>query len=357
MRRPLRFRSLAVVGLLLVAVTATACGSDGTDATSDDETTTTAEGTGSGTAGDGAFPVTIDHAFGSVTIDEAPKRVVSVGYTEQDVLLALDVTPVGVTDWYGDQPHATWPWAQDELGDAKPEVLSIADGFQYEKIAALKPDLIVGTNAGMEEDSYEKLSAIAPTLAQKDGAEGYFSEWDDQTLMIGRAVGKAAEAEDLVDGVKADFAAAAKAHPEWAGKQVVFLQNAFYEGNAIAYQDGLSTDFLTDLGFEVPKVLDDYVTEDGGQAYIPIEKLSVLDDADLLIWGTEAPSDRGELEKEPLYRALEPVQDGHLVFTDGETAGAIYFTSVLSLPYVLDQLVPALEQALGDGGPATIGGK
>ena len=42
-----------------------------------------------------------------------------------------------------------WPWAQDELGDAKPTVLSNADGFQFEKIAALRPDLIIGTNAGM----------------------------------------------------------------------------------------------------------------------------------------------------------------------------------------------------------------
>ena len=55
---------------------------------------------------------------------EEPKRVVSVGVTEQDVLLQLGVVPVGVTEWYGEQPDATWPWAHDLLEGAHPEVLS-----------------------------------------------------------------------------------------------------------------------------------------------------------------------------------------------------------------------------------------
>jgi iron complex transport system substrate-binding protein len=41
------------------------------------------------------------------------------------------------------------------------------------------------------------------------------------------------------------------------------------------------------------------------------------------------------------------------VFTDGLSAGAIYFTTVLSLPLVLDKVVPALEQAVAGDGPAT----
>lgn len=70
--------------------------------------------------------------------------------SEQDFLLALGVVPVAVTDWYGDQPYATWPWAQQALGDAKPTVLKLTDGFQFLEIAKTKPDLIVGVNSGME---------------------------------------------------------------------------------------------------------------------------------------------------------------------------------------------------------------
>ena len=286
-------------------------------------------------------------------VDAEPARVVTVGVTEQDTVLALGVKPVGVTDWYGDQPYATWPWAQDELGDAKPEVLSTEDGFEYERITALNPDLIIGTNAGIDEESFALLSAIAPTIAHPKDAPLYFSRWDDQARLIGQALGKADEMEAIIAEIDEQFAEAAAANPEFAGVEVAFLQNAFYDGNAIAYQDGLSTEFLTDLGFEIPAVLDDFETE-GGQAYIPLEQLGVLDEADVLLWATEAPADRTALEAEPLYMGLEEVQDGKLVFTDGVTAGAIYFTSPLSLPYVLEHLVPALASTIAGEGPATI---
>jgi iron complex transport system substrate-binding protein len=350
------------VGAVLLVAAAAGCGGDddgGTTAPSSPETVAPASTVApeTSTAAVDTFPVSVPHAFGTTVIPAEPQRVVSVGLTEHDMLLALGVVPVGVTEWYGDHPYAAWPWALDALGDATPTVLETADGFDLEGIAALDPDLIIGTNAGLDETSYAQLAAIAPTVAQAEGAEPYFSRWDEQSLMIGAAVGRSAAAQELVDGVHARFAAAAAAHPEFAEATAIFLQNAFYEGQAIAYQDGLSTAFLTDLGFTIPPSLDAFGDlESGGQAYVPLERLDVLNDGDVLLWATEAPEDRTALEAEPLYRALEPVQEGSLVFTDGVTAGAIYFTSVLSLPYVIDKLVPALAAALAGDGPQTITG-
>ena len=207
------------------------------------------------TSGSETFPITVEHAFGVTVVPAEPQRVVTVGVTEHDTVLALGVTPVGVTDWYGDQPFATWPWAQGELGGAEPEVLSSADGLQYERIAALEPDLIIGTNAGLDDAMYEQLSAIAPTIAHPAGTDAYFSPWDQQALLVGQALGREPEVRLIIDEVKAGFAEAAAEHPEFAGTDIVFLQNAFYDGEAIAYQDGLSTAFLTDLGFTIPSEL------------------------------------------------------------------------------------------------------
>ena len=58
-----------------------------------------------------AFPVTLEHKYGSTTIDAAPERVISVGYSEQDPLLALGVAPIAIRDWFGDQPFGVWPWS------------------------------------------------------------------------------------------------------------------------------------------------------------------------------------------------------------------------------------------------------
>lgn len=332
----MRLTRLLVIPVLLLA----ACGSDDDN---DDE---------SG-SDDGA--IVVEHAFGSTEVPADVERVVSVGLTEQDTLLALGVTPVGVTDWYGDQPHGTWPWAQDELGDARPEVLTTTDGLQFERIAALDPDLIIGTNAGITDETYEQLSAIAPTIAHAEGAEGYFSPWDEQTLLIGQALGLEDEAQALIDDIDAQFAEAAAEHPEFADSSIVFLQNAFYDGEAIAYQEGLSTSFLTDLGFSIPDEINPFIgTEEGAQAFIPLEQLSVLDAADVLLWGTEGPEDITAFEADPLFNALEEVQAGRVVYTDGLLAGAIYFTSPLSLPFVLEHLVPALASTLAGEGPVTV---
>lgn len=79
-------------------------------------------------------------------------------------MLALGRKPVATTEWYGKQPYAVWPWATEALGDAKPTVLSTSDGFEFEKVASLQPDLIIGTNSGMKASDYKKFSELAPTL-------------------------------------------------------------------------------------------------------------------------------------------------------------------------------------------------
>lgn len=323
---------LGAAGLGLLATSLSACGSEKASSPS-----------GAPTA-DSAFPVKITHKYGTTTVPSAPKRVVSVGLTEQDTLLALGVIPVGVTEWYGDQPYATWPWAQDALGGGKPKVLHTDNGFELEKIVGLRPDLIVGTNAGLEEKDYKLLSAIAPTVAQSGKFTDYFEPWTSQSTAIGTALGKRTEIDKVIGDVGDEFAAALKANPSFQGTKVIFLQNAVYDGSVIAYQKGLSTEFLTSLGMEVPEGLEKFAKE--GQAYIPLEQLDVLDSADVLIWATETDKDKTNLEKVPGFKELKAVAAGRSVYTGGELAGAIYFTSPLSLPYVVDKLTPMLADVL-----------
>jgi iron complex transport system substrate-binding protein len=327
------------IPVLLAALSLAACGSDPEASAGNPDPTD-----GGSTDSSAAFPVTVEHKFGETTIDAEPERVVSVGYTEHDVLLQLGVVPVGVTDWYGDQPFATWPWAQELLGGAEPEVLSLTDGFEYEKIAALQPDLIIGTNAGMTEKDYGLLSAIAPTVTSVEGSTQYFSSWSDQTLQIARAFGREADGQQLIDDVDAAHAQVAAEHPEYAELSAVFSQGGPYDGILYVYPEGLSTDFLTDLGFQYLQGLEEYAPEAGSQAEISAENVDMVE-ADVVVFATESEEMFDELQGWATIPLLPAVAENRAVYTDETLAGAIYFDTPLSRAYVLERLAPMIALA------------
>ncbi|GAA4367852.1 ABC transporter substrate-binding protein [Nocardioides caricicola] len=318
----------------------TSCGSD------DEPAAATPE---SSASTDAVFPVTVTHKYGETVVPEEPTRVVSVGVTEQDVLLQLGVVPVGVTEWYGEQPDATWPWAHDLLDGAHPEVLQTSDGLEFEKIAALEPDLIVGTNAGLSEKDYELLSAIAPTITSVEGSTDYFSEWPEQTLQIARALGREADGQAIIDEVAAEYAAVAEAHPEWADLTATFSQGGPYDGLLYVYPPGLSTDFLTDLGFTITTGFEEYAPK-GSQAEISAENVGLID-ADVIVFATESAEMLEELQDFGTVSSLSAVTENRAVYTDDILAGAIYFDTPLAHQYTLERLVPMLEQAVAGEAP------
>jgi iron complex transport system substrate-binding protein len=283
----------------------------------------------------GGRPVTVTHIFGETTIAEPPKRVVSAGFTGQDDLLALGIVPVAVTNWFGDQPFGVWPWAQPKLGAAKPVVLNLDNGIQVSQISGLKPDLIIATDAGLDQDNYQKLAAIAPTLAQSDG-DAFFEPWKDQAKAIGQAVFQSGQIASLINGVDKGFAAVADKYQQFKNKRVLLLQGRLHDENVVA-TTGWQTEFLTQMGLAVPDSLAASAV-DQQRAFIPRDKIkSVLDDADLLIWTTESDQDQAALLANPDVAQHR----SRSVFTTKDQAGAIAYASPLSYPLVADQL-PAL---------------
>ncbi len=342
--------AIAVIGLL---VTAGACGSD--DPSGDDAATSpTSAPTAPASAPSApvtdasAFPVTIEHKFGSITIDSEPERVVSIGFADQDWLLALGVRPIAIRDWYGDQPHATWPWAQDELGDAEPTVLGSAE-LNFEEIAALQPDLIVGVSSGITDADYAKLSQIAPTLAQPGDYIDYGTPWDVATELIGNAVGKPTEAAALVEHVEGLYATARIEHPEFesATAAVSFYYND--SPGAYASQDSRSR-LISDLGFTIPAKFDE-LAGDSFFFSVSNEDISTLD-TDVVIWIVASDAEIDNVRDIPLRSSLRAYEEGREVLTDELLSGAFSFGSPLSIEYVLEKLVPELALAV-DGDPST----
>jgi iron complex transport system substrate-binding protein len=288
--------------------------------------------------------VTVKHRFGETKIAAPPKRVVSAGFTEQDDLLAVGVVPIAVTNWWGDQPFAVWPWAQPKLGPAQPTVLSLDNGLEFDKIAALKPDLIVAANAGVDQDSYKRLSSIAPTIPQS-GDQPFFEPWKVQATAIGQAVFLADQMKSLVSDVDNKFTEVANANTQFKDKRALLLQGSFYRDNIVATL-GWRTDFLTQMGFVIPEEIKQFGVDEN-RAFIPRDKaVNALAVADVLIWTTESDDEQARLVADPTFAQLTSTAQKRNVFTGKDLAGAIAFSSPLSLPVVATQLPPMLAKVV-----------
>jgi iron complex transport system substrate-binding protein len=296
-----------------------------------------------------AFPVTIAHKYGETTITDKPERIVLVGLVEQDALLALGVVPVATREWWGERPGAIFEWATDELGDAPlPEVLP-ANELNFEQIAALEPDVIVGLYAGITQEEYDTLAKIAPVVAQPAEYPDWGIPWQELTHKIGLIVGEAERADALIAEVEAQFAAAREAHPEFAGQTGIVASTWGYPDTYWVYSSkDPRSQFLLSLGFNPAPAFDKVIGNEFG-ATISREEIDMLNDVNVAIWfGTE------EEMADPLYQQLTISQQGRniVIASEAPMAFAFSFNTVLSLPYVLDGLVPQLSVAV-DGDPAT----
>jgi len=298
----------------------------------------------------GVFPVTVGHKYGGTAITSEPRRVVTVGYSDADPVLALGVVPVGLVDWYGDYPLGVWPWAQAALADAAPEVLAWdTEAFDYERIAAMRPDLIIGMYTHMTAEQYGLLSRIAPTVAQPAEFDDFLAPWQAMTRLAGQALGRPERAEEVIAGVEGRFAQARADHPEFEGATAIYAER-FDAGSS--YPRGMlepRVRVLTDLGFVIPDAIAELAGDFGTS--LSDERIDLLD-ADVLVWAFYDPQLRADLAANPLYQQLDVAQQGRAVFTDVVLTGALTWSSALSLPFALGRLVPLLADAI-DGDPAT----
>lgn len=292
-------------------------------------------------------PLRFVHAYGETVLMAPARRVVSLGYTTHDTLLALGVTPVALRYWFGNEPNAVWPWAQEYLKGETPTVL--IGEVSIERVASLKPDLIVGIGSGISQDEYALLSRIAPVLMHGPGQPAYGAAWDDLLRVLGRAVGAGDLASELIIKTRRSFADARARHPDWKGRSAVVAYHAGGKTGAFIGADTRAR-FLAELGFHPPEGIGEFATVNGFYARFSPEDLSILD-ADVLIWMSPIEVSR-DIAGLPMRKLLRAYRQGREVLAGPTIAAAMSFGSVLSLPYALSALEPEIEAA-ADGSTET----
>lgn len=223
------------------------------------------------------------------------------------------------------------------------------DDIPMERIVELKPDLIMATWAGIDEDTYNKLSEIAPTVAQHPDYEDWETPWDARTIRIGQVFGKEQEAQEIIDGIAERIKQIAADHPEWSEMEAVTVTTG--DGEISVATEGHSRGkLMVDLGFKLPREIVD--AADGGiTAAFSVEQMQIVD-RDLLVW-VNGSDDPGPIVDLPLRTTLNAHTEGREVYCDKVLTAAFSIQSPLSYGYLLDVIVPEIELAV-DGDPSTV---
>ncbi|QQM55317.1 iron-siderophore ABC transporter substrate-binding protein [Rhodococcus pyridinivorans] len=322
-----------------VALGLTACGSSDSSDTAD-----------SGSAGSGEYPITIEHALGTVTLDEKPERVATVNWANHEVPLALGVVPVGMAaaNFGDDDGNGMLPWVEErleELGAETPVLFDETDGIDFEAVSDTNPDVILAAYSGLTQEDYETLSEIAPVVAYPEAP--WATSWRDMIELNSAGLGMAEEGEELVASLEQEIADAAAAHPELEGKATMFLthvdtadlsQVSFYTAN------DTRAAFFEDLGLATPKSVADASTDDAFSKKVSAEQVDVFDDVQIIVtYGDQELVDA--LEADPLSQ-MPAVRNGSIVFLDGSgPLGTAANPTPLAISWVLSDYVQLLSDA------------
>jgi iron complex transport system substrate-binding protein len=338
---------LAVSGAIVAAATVlSGCSTGATDATDAPSAATSVDA--------GAFPVTIDHALGSTTVSEEPRRIVTIGWSDQDTLLSLGVVPVGAQEitWGGNGDGST-DWFDDrlaDLGGEGPERYNADTSLPVEDIATMAPDLILATNSGLTRAQYDKLSDIAPTVAYPGSP--WLTSWRDSLEMIGRATGRSSVAEKVEHDTQAALDQAQEDFPELVGTS--FLVTGVQDNTKLStiglYGAGdARPQLLTQLGMNLAPVADRLVPEDSFYTDVSAEKARTLE-SDVLVNLGYAEGSFEALQDDPLLSRIPAIAADHYVdVTDQPLSLTFSAASPLSIPFFVDRLVPKIAEAVRGG--------
>ena len=224
----------------------------------------------------------------------------------------------------------------------KPEEVRFYD-LEFEKIAALQPDLITMVSGGISKKDYETLTKIAPVVGPPVGYQDSAVPYGPHTLLIGQAVGLEAEAQAAVDALDAQFAAVRERPPRVGRASAPSTPRPTPGAYYVLGEQAPRTTFLTSVGFTLSPELSELVGDDYSKE-ISAEELDLVGDLDLVVWCTDEGA-IPDVQANPVVSSLDSVKDGNaiwLTYASSDTfMWAMDWATVLSGPYAIEKGLPA----------------
>ncbi|MBY0099138.1 siderophore ABC transporter substrate-binding protein [Mesobacillus maritimus] len=212
----------AFILITILALFATACGSDDS-ASNADESNKEAE------------TMTVTHQLGETKVEKNPETVVVFDYGVLDSLDKLGVEVTGL-------PKQSLPGYLEKYNDDKYLDAGGLKEPDFEAINEMAPDLII--ISGRQQDSYEEFSEIAPTIFMGLDTTKYMDSYKENAKLLGEIFGKESEVETEVAKVEEAIAGLNEKAASNGKNGLIILAN---EGNISAYGSGSRFGLLHDV--------------------------------------------------------------------------------------------------------------
>ena len=271
----------------------------------------------------------------TVTVPDAPKRVITLSEIDLDTALTLGVTPVGTINGRG---QAAPPRYLDGKLPAGIEVVGDIDNPNLETLLELQPDLIL--TGPVKPEQLAILNEIAPTVITFNWAR----PWQESMQRTAQALNREAEAKAVLERYHARVNAARQRLAAYQG-QTLSIVRWNPKGPSYMFKDAFASTVAEDVGLRRPAH-----QQDRGHTHsmaLSLESLELLD-ADWLVIGTlatsgEAVEAMNQAEQTPAFRQLSAIQAKRFGAVDGSL-----WTS-LGGPMAALQVIEDIEALLGKG--------
>lgn len=253
---------------------------------------------------------TIVHDFGTTELKKAPKRIVILDNLYGEILDPLDITPVGATTGQADSQEFSTLFKK-QYKDEKVVSVGWQGNPDLDKIAELKPDLILMT--GEQEDLYEELSEIAPTVGYQINTD---ENWDyhETSLKVAEIFDKRDEMKkdlDRLDAREAVFAENVKA--KFGNQKLMYLR---VTDNDIRYYAYGHFGYLYDT-YHFNRA-ETFNPDDMFQVIDP-DKLKDINPDLLIVQADFQELLDNKLKNSPVWTSLKAVQNNKVIYADYST--------------------------------------
>jgi iron complex transport system substrate-binding protein len=258
-------------------------------------------------------------AYGAVCIPENPTRVAALEPMSYDILFATGRKPVAATGYIEAVIATTYPALAYEANG----ITNLGYPVNLELLVAAKPDIIIAVDFDVDAATYEKMSAIAPTVVFKGTSSGH---WKKDLELVADALGLQDEAAQLFT----DYQARLQTFRETVGKpediSVSIVRVQPDDQIMMNLVNSFPSNVVADAGLGRPEsqslsaaeAQQQYNSDVGAQ--ISLEKAELADADIIIVWGAQASADQlaaaeerwQALNANPVWASLSAVQAGNV---------------------------------------------